>query len=122
MVIRASAGTTWMLGEHGDAETNRGVLFRSFVMFEATQKFTWKKRGKTIDPVTKLERDTGLVDQPAIWGCYEPSPEMFDKQLHSNFETARLITTADVQRDDVVNGMKVNRVDMQLGVRIVTLG
>jgi hypothetical protein len=66
--------------------------------------------------VTGLEKDSGLVDQPPIWGCYEPSPEMFDRQLHANFETGRFITTADVKRDDVVNGMKVSRVDMQLGV------
>lgn len=122
MVVRGSAGTTWMLGEHGDAETGWGVIFRSFVMFEATQQFTWQKRTKIIDTITTLERDAGLVDQPPIWGCYEPAPEMFDKQLHSNFEIARLITTADVKRDDMVNGMKVNRVDVQLGVRIVTLG
>jgi hypothetical protein len=43
-------GTVWMVGEHGDAETHSGVLFRSFVMFEATQQFTWQKRGKIVDP------------------------------------------------------------------------
>jgi hypothetical protein len=122
MVVRGTGGTVWMLGEHGDAETNQGIIFRSLVMFEATQQFTWQKRSKVKDKITGLDKDAGLVAQPSIWGCYEPSPEMFDRQLHSNFETARLITTADVQRDDVVNGMKVNRVDVQLGVRIVTLG
>lgn len=122
MAVRGSGGTVWMLGEHGDAETARGILFRSFVMFEATQQFSWDKRGKAIDPITRLEKDTGLVAQPPIWGCYEPSPEMFDRQVRTSFESGRFITTADVQRDEVVDGRKVVRVDMQLGLRVCTLG
>lgn len=122
IVVRASEGTVWMVGEHGDAETGRGALFRTFRLFEATQKFTWQKRGKTVDTVTGLPKDTGLVDQSSIWGLYEPSPEMFDRQMRTSFEGGRFITNADVQRDDIIDGRKVSRVDIQLGLRLCQLG
>lgn len=121
-VVRSPEGTTWMLGKHGDSELERGITFRSFRMFEATQLFSWKKRDKVVDLATTLPKDNGLLDQPDIWGAYEPSPEMFDRQMRTTFETGRFITTADVKRDDVVDGRKVSRVDLQLGLRLCTLG
>lgn len=121
-VLRTETGVTYMVGRHGTSEAKSGALFRSFRLYEADGQYTWKRRGKVIDPVTRLPRDTGLIENPMIWGAYEPMPEMFDRQLRSSFETARFITTADVQEDDVVNGMKVARVDMQLGLRLVMLG
>ena len=122
MIVRSPEGTVFMVGRHGDSEVRQGRIFRTFRLFEAERQFSWKKRGKVIDPVTRLERDSSLVDQVDIWGAYEPSPEMFDRQLRASFELARFITNADVQKDDVVNGMKVSRVDMQLGLRLCTLG
>lgn len=122
MVVKSREGTIWMIGSHGDAETYDGTLFRTFRMFEATQKFKWEKRGKAIDPVTRLPKDTGLVAQPEIWGVYEPSPEMFDRQMRTTFEGGRFITNAPIERDDVVDGKKVSRVDIQLGLRLAQLG
>lgn len=122
MVIRASEGTVWMVGQHGDAETYQGAVFRTFRLFEASGKFKWQKRGKKIDPVTTLPTDAKLIDQPDVWGSYEPSPEMFDRQMRTSFEGGRFITNANIQRDDIVDGKKVSRVDIQLGLRLVTLG
>lgn len=123
MVIRTPEGSVFMIGRHGDSEGRGGALFRSFRCFEASGQFTWKRRGKVIDPVTRLEKDSGLVDQPMIWGAYEPgSIEAFDRQIRSSFETGRFITNADVRLDDVVNDMKVSRVDQQLGLRVLMLG
>lgn len=122
LVIRTPEGSVYMVARHGDSEGNRGSIFRTFRLFEATEQFTWRRRSKVIDPVTRLEKDSGLTEQGVIWGSYEPSPEMFDRQLRTTFETARFITNAQVQKDDVVNGMKVSRVDNQLGLKLVTLG
>lgn len=122
VIVRAAEGTVWMLGEHGDAETSHGTVFRTFRMFEATQKFGWQKRAKKIDPVTRLETDIGMEDQPPVWGAYEPSPEMFDRQMRTSFEGGRFITNAPIERDDMIDGRKVSRVDIQLGLRIAQLG
>lgn len=121
-LLKSDGGSIYMVGDHGDAESYRGVLFRTFRLFEADRQLEWLQRGKGVDPVTRLPRDTGLVSKGMIWGAYEPSPEMFDRQVRVSFEQARWITTADVQLDDVVDGMKVARVDIQLGLRLVNLG
>ena len=47
---------------------------------------------------------------------------MFDRQMRTSFEAGRFITTADVQLNDVIDGKKVSRVDVQLGLRICVLG
>jgi hypothetical protein len=122
MVIRTPDGTAFMVGHHGAAESYQGALFRNFRLFEATGQFSWQRRGKEIDPATRLPRDTGLQDLPAIYGVYEPSPEMFDRQMRTSFEAGRFITNSDVKINDVVDGRKVSRVDMQLGLRLCTLG
>jgi len=122
MVIRTPDGGVFMVGESGAAETSQGTLYRNFRLFEADRQYKWQRRGKDIDPVTRLPRDSGLQDLPDVWGAYEPSPEMFDRQLRTSFETGRFITTADVKLNDVIDGRKVSRVDVQLGINICTLG
>lgn len=122
MVIRDPEGTVYMLGKHGSSESRGKTLFRSFRMFEANAQYTWEKRSKEVDPITKLQKDTGLVVHAMIWGCYEPSPEVFDRAVRTNFETGRFITNRLVDRDDVIDGRKVTRVDEQLGIYICTLG
>ena len=122
MVIRTPEGVVYMLGAHGAAEHYQGSLYRNFRLFEATGQFGWQRRGKEIDPVTRLPRDSGLQDLPAVWGAYEPTPEAFDRQIRGGFETGRFITTGEIQLNDVVDGKKANRADVQLGLRICVLG
>ena len=122
MVIRSPAGTVFMVADYGSSEGPAGITFDSFRLFEASGQFSHQTRGKKLDVVTKLQTDNGLIDQPPVWGAYEPSPEMFDRGLRANLETGRFITNADIQRDEMVDGRRVSRVDVQLGLRIVTLG
>lgn len=118
-VVQTESGQVFMLGHHGDAMV---AGFRSFRLFEADKQYSWKRRQKGIDAVTGLETDTGLQLIGQVWGAFEPSPEMFDRQFRATFETARFITNAAVSRDDLINEMKVTRSDIQLGLRLLTLG
>lgn len=122
MVVKDLGGTVFVLANHGASESRDEELFRNFRMFEAPKKYTWQTRGKETDVVTKLQRDTGLIDQPDIWGCYEPTPESFDRGLRTSVETGRFITNKQINRDDMVDGRKVTRVDDQLGIYLATLG
>lgn len=122
MVIRSEGGTVFMIGTHGDSELADGV-FRSFRLFEATGQFPWRRRLQTLDAVTGFVKDTGELHLlQMVWGAYEPSPEMFDRQMRTSFETARLITTHPVERDDMIGENKVTRSDRQLGLTLLTLG
>lgn len=123
MVVRDQFGAVFMLGKHGASESRGKVLFKNFRLFEATDQFTWRGRGKEIDPTTRLERDAGEISKGMIWGVYEPETrEAFDRQMRSNFETGRLITNRQVLLDDLIDDKKVTRVDEQLGLYIATVG
>jgi hypothetical protein len=122
MVVRDQAGAVYMLGKHGSAHMGDDQLFRNFRLFEASKQFPWQTRGRTIDPVTKLKRDTALTEPTMIWGAYEPGLERFDRGMQTSFELARFITNRVLNRDDLVDGRKVARVDEQLGLQIVALG
>lgn len=118
IVIKTKGGSTYVVGDLGDADE----IFQSYRLFEVTGKYLWQSRGKTIDPVTKLPQDSGLVSKGMIWGAYEPiSREVFDRQLNINNESGNFITTAKVQRDDVIDGKRVTRVDHVLGIQLAVL-
>lgn len=119
MVIRTLGGSVFIVGELGDAEN----IFKSFRLFETTGQYNWQKRTKTIDPVTQLPMDTGLLTERMIWGAYEPaSQEVFDRQLHVEMENGRFITNAPIKLNDIVAGKRVTRVDAVLGVKLGVIG
>lgn len=123
MVVQSPDGAVFLVGEHGQSEGAAGSTFNSFILFQATGRFKWEKRGTTTDPISGLPMDTGLQRQADIWGLYEPATiEGFDRALRTNVETGRFLTNATVLRDDMVNDMKVSRSDAQIGLRMLTLG
>lgn len=122
MVVRDLSGAVFMLAEHGAAAHHDELTFRNFRMFQADNRYTWKRRSKTIDPITKLERDGEPTILGQIWGAYEPTPEQFDRTVRASFEEGRFITAAEVLLNDIVNEKRVTRVDVQLGLSIATLG
>jgi hypothetical protein len=123
MVLRTNGGTVFLIGHHGDSETNQGTVFRIYRLFEPTKTYHWQRRTQYVDPVTLLQADDGMHDMsPAyIWGSYEPTPEQFDRETHVSIETARFITNQPIQRQDHLDGKSVVRVDYQLGLYIATL-
>lgn len=117
-VIQSESGQVFMLGHHGDASR----MFRTFRLFEADKQYSWKRRTKSVDAITGLPKDGDLETVGLVWGAYEPSPEMFDRQFRVTFEGGRFITNAEVQRDDLIDERKVSRADVQLGLRLLQLG
>lgn len=118
MVIKTKGGAIFIVGNLGDDDE----VFQSFRLFETTGRYAWQSRGKSIDPVTKLPQDTGNVDKGLIWGVYEPaSQEVFERQMHLSMESGNFVTNAPVQRDDIIDGKRVTRVDNVLGIKLAVL-
>lgn len=118
MVIRTKGNATYIVGDLGDSDD----IFQSFRLFEVTGRYLWQHRTTSIDPVTELPTDSGMQTKGTIWGTYEPdSKEALDRQLHLDMETGRFITNADIQRDDIVDGKRVTRVDHVLGLKMAAL-
>lgn len=122
MVLRSPAGAVFIVGDNGPSETYRGALWQSFRLFEPTGRYTWQRRKKKIDPITKLSRDDGMQDMGFIWVAIEPiEREAFDVTLRTSFEQTRFITGASIAADDVVDNRTVTKVDKQLGLSIGVL-
>lgn len=122
MLLRGPGQIHYIVAEHASASRSGEVLFKNFRLFEVTGKYDWKGRGKTLDPVTRLPRDSGLVAKGLLWGVYEPNAEVFDRAIRVQFETARFLTNRKVDLDDEIDGRKVTRCDAQLGIYVVSLG
>lgn len=120
MVIKTPDGAVFMVARHGMSE--QGSAFRSFRLFEATEQLLWQRRGSTIDPVTHMPTEAPMVDMGLIYVSYEPDQrEAYDRQLKASIETAKFITAAPVQRDDILGGNKIIRADHLLGLTIGNL-
>ena len=118
-VVEAAAGTRFILGSNGSSEQPEGVLWQGFRLFEVTQKVRWTRRGKVIDPITRLEKEGVDIDMGLISVAIEPTDrEDAERRIHTSVEKARFIAGADIQPDDMLGNYKVVRSDLQLGLKI----
>lgn len=120
MVIRSPSGDVYLVGDNGPSETREGTLWQSFRLFEATGRYSWKRRETIDDSITNLKRDTmEPADMGTIWAALEPlDREVVDREMRQSFEQRRVITGADIKSGDTIDNRKVTKVDTQLGLRI----
>lgn len=121
MIVRSQAGTVYMLGEHGFAESFQGTVFNSFRLFPTHDRYAIMRRVAVNDAVTGLKKDDSVIQVATVWGSYEPLPEAFDRETRVAAETARFITNHPIERGDIIDGKRVFRVDKLLGLYIATL-
>lgn len=122
MVLRSPAGAYLIVGNNGPSEQPEGPLWQSWRLFDATGRYTWQRRKKVTDPVTHLERDDGYEDMGMMWAALEPlDRELSDFRMSGSFEQARLIAGKQFRHDDLIDGRKVTRADLTLGVTIGVL-
>ncbi len=121
MVLRSPAGRVFIVGDNGPSEQRIGTIWTSFRLFEATGRYSWRRRNKTLDPITKQTRDSGLINVGTglIWAALEPLDRLqFDREIHFQFPQSRVITGAALQDDDLVDNRPVSKLDKQLGLSI----
>jgi len=122
MVIESLQGSKFIVGDNGPSENWRGTLFQSFRLFEPTGRYSWKRRTRIVDPITKAERDGPLETLGTIWAAIEAlEREVNDSRLRQSFEQNRFITGAPVQSDDLIDNRPITKVDKQLGLQIGVL-
>jgi hypothetical protein len=123
MTIQSPQGLKFMVGENGPSDTWRGRLWESFRVFEPTGRYSWKRRGKTIDPITKLETDTGVPQNlGTVYAAIEAiDREQVDREMRQYFEQVRFITGYPVLHGDLLDNRVVTKVDKQLGLYIGVL-
>ena len=109
------AGVQYLLaGQHVLMDTKR------FLAIEINTTLSWKRTVEVTDPVTKMKKDDDpqTID-PALPAVIEPQRSIEEaKFLQSQM---RVFTAGDVQLGDLLDGMKVLRVDDLFGVRMLEI-
>lgn len=119
MVVRSPAGDVYIVGDNGSSETSKGVLWQSFRLFEAQRTVTWERRIKTVDPITRLQRDSSIQLLGTPWVAIEAlEREVLDRKVHASIEQSRFISGADVLPDDLLDGRPVVKSDLMLGLKV----
>lgn len=122
MVIESETGQKFIVGDNGPSENWRGVLFQSFRLFTPTGRYTWKRRTKTIDPITKAEREGPEQNLGLIWAAIEAMDrEINDAKLRMSMDQNRFIAGKTIIADDLIDNRPVTKVDKQLGLSIGVL-
>lgn len=122
MVLRSPGGTLFIVGDNGPSEQPEGTIWQSFRLFEPTGRYTWSRRTKTKDPITKQDREGPMQSKGLIWAALEPlDREQSDREMRVSFEQVRFITGAPIQQGDLVDNRPITKVDKQLGLAIGVL-
>lgn len=123
-IVLDHLGLKYLLAEGPTGMARDAVVNRTFRCIEVDRYLTWTRRGKTVDPVTRLQVDGGTVDLGMIWCNVDPREERLERssKVASNYEKWKLYTNADIQIDDLIGGQYVAvRAEMVAGIRIVDI-
>lgn len=118
MVLRLPSGDHYLVANH--SATFDWVTFH---MFRCDRQVTWTRPASTTDPLTGLPRKTGtpsLIGRP--WVMWERVRRQFeDLNLRVAQEQHLFATGIDVQIEDLIDDMRVTRINTALGIKIVEL-
>lgn len=93
--------------------------YRSFWAFEATRLASWQTIVKTTDALTGLEKSAAKSTGVPIWVGWEiMTRQPYERQIGVSNEVTRVMTAADVQLNDIIDGQQVKRVNHSLGLNI----
>ena len=117
-VIRTPGGEHFLVTDH-----SKTIDWRTHHLFMCDREVTWARPTTTTDTVTRLPRQGATpTSMGTLWVMWERvRREFLDLNVRISQETHLIATGADIHRDDLLDGMKVTRVDRALGVQIVEL-
>lgn len=122
MVIVGPDGRRFITAEQDQAVLNDKVLYRSLRLFPANRQMKWEREQTIIDPLTQLEKGVGKVDLGMIWVTNEPvQREPIDLTLRVSEQVFRIITNAPLLENDILDNMRIRRIDHVLGVILAEL-
>lgn len=121
LVLQSRAGTKYLVGDNGPEEYADETLFYSWRLYVINRQVSWQRRQQTTDPVSGLERDSGVIEMGPIWTTLEPIDRAtMDRKTHVEFESYHFVTGRPVAMGDILDGKTVSRSDLQLGVYVGT--
>ncbi len=112
----------FILGALDHALSGDHSIYMSFQLFPVTHTVVWKRDVVQVDPLTKLPRSTG---KPATIGTLRVLMETVNREAaagpNGREEIKRVVTGAAVELNDMIDGMKVKKLNVSRGIRILEL-
>lgn len=122
MVIVGPDGRHFITAEYDEASLSDQLLYRTLRLFPANRQMRWQREQEIIDPLTKVGRGIGKVDLGMIWVTNEPiTKEPIDLTLRIKEQIFRIITSAELRENDILDDMLVRRIDHTLGITLAEL-
>jgi hypothetical protein len=110
--IEDEFGSVWAVSFHGHGAGDRYTVFQIFRMLSTGE---WTSRQTTKDPVTGLQKNDGTTSNGTIRYTLEPAGTEQD-QTNIPATEFDLVTVAQLEPNDRVDGMKVVRSAEHAGV------
>lgn len=116
-IVRLQGGSNYLVTNH--SETADWVTHH---LFRCDRQVTWTRLTTTVDPLTQLPKASSPTSLGEIWVLWEKMRREFtDLSMRIAQENHLMVTGADVQLDDLIDDMRVKRVNRALGVNVVEL-
>lgn len=113
----------FILAEHGAFQHGETPLYKVFRCIKCTGSVSWTRTQKTLDPVTRLEREGVATEFGPIWVAIEPLGRLdTDRDIRVREDARQCLTSADVRFNDIVDGQSVKRIQKVLGLKLLELG
>ncbi|MGO7308756.1 hypothetical protein ACCS91_33415 [Rhizobium ruizarguesonis] len=107
----------FLVADHDGAFAYNIVEYRSHMLIPLTKKVTWEREVTIVDPLTQLPKSTGQAPMGEIWILPERiNREVADSSMRVKEEGFTVFTSANLQLNDLVDGMVVKRLNTVRGV------
>lgn len=116
-VIITSSNRFYLCAENGEGEYD-GTTYRTFMLIEVPKLVSWGRRAMLKDPVTGIDKATGVTSLGSLRCALEPAGDDND-QINIPKGVYRAITGEAIQAGDMLDGrLVVKRVETLLGVQV----
>lgn len=119
-IVLDPAGRRFLLADNDTGAIGDRVLYRSHRAFPLNHQAEWAREATILDPLTRLPKGTGKQALGPVWVLREVhGRERADNYFKVAEEMHRIITAAPVLLNDLLDGVKIKRVNRVLGVWLV---
>ena len=116
MEVVTTGGFRYLLAENLD-DLQAGVVSRSFIMIRLDRVDMHTRYGKTVDPVTGLDRGSSPIGQPQQVWYQARSLRLSEGVLNIPEARYSIITGADIAEGDTLGDLRILHVENRLGVK-----
>jgi hypothetical protein len=109
--------TRYIVAEHGTG-FYKSPIYKHFKLFEADTIGEWYKVTQTENTLTGIYETQRTLQAIPVYISTQPK-SLFNDSLKIQQQAYQMIVNVEVERNDILNGLIVTKVDKQLGIFII---